>query len=346
MEKLKIGAVGAGNIFNSAHGPAYAECPNAVVTAIADTNLERAKATAEKFGIPAYYGSVEELLAKADVDAIDVCTWNNGHAPVVIAAANAGKAVMCEKPLTVSDELADAIAAAVAKNNTKFMLAVPGRFSNVNHYLREQVDAGKFGEIYFAKTAYVRRRGTPTGWFTDKKTAGGGPVIDIGIHAIDAAWYIMGCPKPVRVSSMVSEYVRDWTTKGISRWQGTPCPDGKNDTEDLGAGVIHFENGAMLMFEASWAVNEAPYSSTKVCGSLAGADVQEKTIYGERDGYLSDDKIGLDGNNAFLTEITHFADCVLNDKPVRYPIEQAVQMQKMLDAIYASAALKREVVIG
>ncbi|MBQ0092910.1 MAG: Gfo/Idh/MocA family oxidoreductase, partial [Clostridiales bacterium] len=148
MEKLKIGIVGAGNIACNAHLPAYQKCDNTQIVAIADLNLDRAKEAAEKFGIPEYYGSVEEMLAKADIQAVDVCTWNNGHAPVAIAALNAGKHVICEKPLTVSDELAEQIAAAVKKNGVKFMLAAPGRFGEKNCYLRKQIEEGKFGQVY------------------------------------------------------------------------------------------------------------------------------------------------------------------------------------------------------
>lgn len=345
MEKLKIGMVGAGNIATNAHLPAYAKCHNATVVAIVDLDRSRAEEAAKKFGIPEVYDTVEEMLAKADIDAVDVCTWNNGHAPCAIAAANAGKHVMCEKPLTVSDELADAIKEAVEKAGVKFFLAVPGRFGHKNEYLQKQVADGAFGEVFYAKTSYIRRRGTPSGWFTDKKTAGGGPVIDIGVHGIDAAWYIMGCPKPTRVSAFTSSHIGDYQTKGVGRWHGTPSPDNQFDTEDLGAGVIHFENGAMLMFEASWAINGPAHSDTQIFGSKAGADVTSATIYGERDGYLSDDRITLDDNDRFLAEITHFADCVLNDKPTRYPIEQAVLMQRMLDAIYDSAEQKKEIIL-
>ena len=343
---LNIGVVGAGNIFTNAHAQAYAAIPNAKVVAIADLDLERAKRAAEQFHIPAYYDSVEEMLAaEPSIEAVDICTWNNGHAPVAIAAANAGKHILCEKPLTISDEWALKIEEAVNRAGVKFMLAVPGRFGNKNVILRKEVEEGKFGEVYFAKTNYIRRRGTPTGWFTDKKTAGGGPVIDIGVHGIDAAWYIMGCPKPVRVSAFVSYHIGDYQTKGVTRWQGTPCPDNRFDTEDLGAGVIHFENGAMMMFEAAWAVNEQPYTGTQIIGSLAGADLNTLTVYGERDGYLSDDRISVDDNNRFRDEIQHFVNCVLENRETRYPIGQAVQMQKMLDAVYASAEQKKEIVL-
>ena len=137
MQKLKIGIVGAGNIACSAHLPAYQECENAYPAAIADIDYERAKSAAEKFNIPRAYSSVEEMLADADIDAVDICTWNNAHAPVCIAAAEAGKHVLCEKPMAMS--LADALAMekAVKASGVTFMLAVPGRFGYENMYLRD-----------------------------------------------------------------------------------------------------------------------------------------------------------------------------------------------------------------
>ncbi|MEG2003262.1 MAG: Gfo/Idh/MocA family oxidoreductase, partial [Clostridia bacterium] len=226
-----------------------------------------------------------------------------------------------------------------------FMLAVPGRFADRNQYVRAMLEKGELGEVYYAKTSYVRRRGTPYGWFTDKKTSGGGPVIDIGIHGIDAAWYLMGTPKPTRISASTSSKIGDYQTKGVDRWIGTLCPDNKFDTEDSGCGVIHFENGAMLMFEATWALNAPSHSDTLICGSKAGVTLDPLTIYGERNQYLSDDVITLGQNDKFADEITHFADCILNNKTLRYPIEQAVLMQRMLEGIYKSAQEHKEIEI-
>ncbi len=348
MEKLKIGVVGAGNIARSAHLPAYKQCSNCTPVAICDIDLERAQAAAKDFGIPEVYSSVEEMLANADIDAVDICTWNNAHAPVLIAAANAGKHVICEKPLAMNLSDALLMEKAVKENNIIFFLAVPSRFGYANMYLRDMYDNGELGDVYYAKTSYVRRRGTPSGWFTDKKTSGGGPIIDIGVHRIDAAWYLMGTPKPTRVSANVFNKIGDYQTKGISRWQGTPCPDNRFDTEDSGAGVIHFENGATMVFEASWAINAPDKSETLICGTKAGATIEPLVIYGERNEFLSDDKVTVNSaNDKFKLELEHFADCVLNGNyNTKYTIEQAVDMQRMLQAIYDSAAEGREIVLG
>jgi len=347
MEKLRIGIAGAGNISNNGHLPAYKSCSNAIPAAICDLDLARAKETAERWGIPEYYGSAEEMIEKADIDAVDVCTWNSGHAPVCIAAAKAGKHVLCEKPLAMDMNDALAMEKAVDEAGVVFMLAVPSRFGYANMYLRDMYDRGEFGEVYYAKTSNIRRRGTPTGWFTDKKTSGGGPIIDIGVHRIDAAWYLMGTPKPVRVSANVFEKIGDYQTKGVGRWHGIPCPDNRFDCEDSGAGVIHFENGAIMTFEASWAINGADWSETRIFGTKAGASVEPLVIYGERGGYLSTDSITVSSaNDKFRLEIEHFAEHALKgDKNTKYPISQAVDMQRMLQAIYDSASAGKEIIL-
>ena len=147
------------------------------------------------------------------------------------------------------------------------------------------------------------------------------------------------------ISAQISNRIGDYQTKGVDRWIGTKCPDNRFDTEDSGCGVIHFENGACLMFEASWAINGPAHSDTLICGTKAGVSLDPFKVYGERNGYLSDDAITMNDNNRFASELTHFYDCVLNDKEPIYPIEQAILMQKMLNGIYESAENGKEVEI-
>lgn len=343
MEKLRIGIVGAGNIATNAHMPAYAACKEAEIVAVADLNLPRAQAFAEKFGLAHAYASVEEMLEKEELDAVDICTWNCGHAPVAIAAAKAGKHIFCEKPLCDTLENALAVQAAVEAAGVVFQLGVPSRFHPANAAARELVEKGELGDIYYAKTSYLRRRGTPTGWFTDRHTAGGGPVLDIGVHRIDAAWYLMGNPKPTRVSAAVGNHLGEFSTKGVTRWEGTPCPDNKNDTEDFGAGVIHFENGALLVFEAAWALNGPGLESTRIFGTKGGITLDPLTLYGERNGYLSDDQIMPGPGNPFELELRDFIRCVKTGSPTRFPIGQACTLQRMLQGIYDSARAGREI---
>lgn len=345
MEKVRIGIVGAGNIATNAHLPAYQNCEEAQIVAVADLNIGRAQKLAEKYHIPQVYSSVEEMLQKADIDAVDVCTWNCAHAEVTIAAARAGKHVLCEKPLTVDRDSALRMQEAIEKEGVRFLLGVPSRFNPPYHLARELLDRGELGEVYYARASYIRRRGTPCGWFTDMKASGGGPVLDIGVHKIDAAWYLMGTPKPTRVSAVASNRIGDFQTKGVDRWQGTSCDDNQYNTEDFGAGVIHFENGAALLFEASWALNSPERRDVEIYGTKAGLTLEPLVVYGERDGYLSDDHLTPAQGSSWDLEIAHFVDMVKNGAESRVPIEQAVEMQKMLCGIYDSARLGKEVTL-
>ncbi len=345
MSKLRVGIIGAGNIAQSEHLPVYKTLADQVeVVAIADINLARAKEAAEKFGVKNAYASAEELLAASDIDYVDICVWNGSHAPVAIAAARAGKAILCEKPMADSLEHALEMQREVEKAGVPFMMAMVSRFAPEKQLLKEMIDAGDLGDIYYAKTAAVRRRGTPIGWFTDLKKSGGGPVIDIGVHCIDSAWYLMGKPRPTRVSAMVSHAIGNFKTKGVNRWKAFDSDVTAFDTEDSAAAIIHFENGAAMVAEASWALNAKPDQSTLVCGSKAGASLSPLTIYAENaQGYLTDNQPTVQKANSFELEIRHFIECLKTGQKPMSPMEDGIAVQRMLQGIYDSARLGREV---
>jgi predicted dehydrogenase len=345
MKKLRVGIVGAGNIAQSAHLPAYKKFSDRVeVAAIADTNLARAKEAAKTFGIPKAFSSVEELLASSDVDFIDICVWNYNHAPAAIAAARAGKAILCEKPM--ADSLAHSLEmeSEVKKAGVPFMMAMPSRFSAESMLIHEMAETGELGDIYYAKTGCVRRRGTPIGWFTDVSKSGGGPVIDIGVHVIDVTWFLMGRPKPTRVSSAISYAIGNFKTKGVDRWTAFDPGDGVFDTEDSASAIIHFENGASMLVETSWALNAAESRYTQICGSKGGAILDPFTIFTENSlGYLADLHPIVPKVNEFEEEISHFIDCLITGKKPIAPIEDGIAVQRMLAGIYDSAKLGKEV---
>ena len=345
MEKIKVAIVGAGNIARSCHMPAYLKRSDVEVTAVCDINFERAKDMAKQFGIPKAYPSIEALLADAECDYVDICVWNGSHAPCAIAAARAGKGILCEKPRAASLEQALEMKAEIEKAGVPFMLAVCTRYSPQAQLLKHMVEEGKLGDIYFAKTTYTRRRGTPRGWFTDTKKSGGGPVIDLGVHCIDRSWYLMGNPKPVRVSASTSYAIGDYQTKGVTRWRALDSDVSAFDTEDSACGIIHFENGASLMFEVSWAMNGPGESYSQLLGSKGGARFDPLVIYGEECGYLTDNTPTVGNADVFYEEIDHFIDCLRTGKKPISDLEQAVTMQRILDGIYKSAKLHKEVEI-
>jgi len=345
MDKLRIGIIGAGNIAQNAHLPVYAARDDVELVAIADLNLERAKDAAEKFGIARAYGSAEALFEAEQLDAVDICVWNRSHAPCAIEAAKRGIHVLCEKPMAWNLEQALEMKKAAEESGILFMMALPNRFKPEYQLARRLVDEGRLGEIYYAKTAMIRRRGTPLGWFTDTEKSGGGPVIDIGVHAIDRAWFLMGCPKPVRVSAMTSARIGDYKTQGVDRWVALDSEVTAFDTEDSAAGVIHFENGACLLFEVSWALNAPNQDYTQVCGDRAGLTMNPLTLYGEEAGHLSDSVLTTLPADPFQVEIDHFIHCIRSGEAPAAPLEHGVTMQRMLEGIYRSARLGREVEI-
>ena len=355
MEKIKVAVVGTGNICRGAHMPVYMGRDDVEVIACADIDLPKAQKFAQDYGIPAAYASVEELLANCKPDYVDVCTWPAAHAPVAIAAANAGCHVMCEKPICHNLDDALALQEAVEKNGVKFMLAVPLRYGKAAVHARKMVDEGLLGDVYYGKTAYVRQRGIPGGWFSCTKYAGGGPIIDIGVHRIDLAWYMMGCPKPVSVMATAIYKIGDYRDEpkadpvtgevsATNDWAGAQVSDYKFDVEDSASGVFRFENGAQLLFETSWSFNGPINNSTQIAGDKAGITLEPFKLYrGDGKDVFEEDIAGDFGCNIFEEEIVHFLDCIRNDKTPSSSIEQAVQLQQMLMGIYESSKTGREV---
>ena len=347
MEKIKIAIIGAGNIARNAHLPVYAERDDVEIVAIADSNLERAQEIADRFHIPHAYKTVEEVLENhPEVQAIDICVWNKSHAPVAIAAAKAGKHILCEKPMAWSIADAEAMKKAVDEAGVLFMVAVMTRYANETVMLKEEIEDGRLGNIYYAKTGYMRRRGTPIGWFTDTQKSGGGPVIDIGIHCIDRTWYLMGMPKPTRISASTSYAIGEFKTKGVNRYKALDSDVTAFDTEDSAAAIIHFENGATMMAEVSWAINmeqDGPTEYTMVMGDKAGAKLNPLVIYGEENGYLADIKMPAQKNNPYASEIDHFLDCIRTGKTPKSTAADGLTMMKILEGIYTSAKLGKEI---
>ncbi len=351
MKKLKVGVIGCGSIAGYAHFPSYQKMKDLVeVVACADIVPEKAKAAAEKWEIPHWYDSVEALLAgEPDVDYIDVCTWTAAHAPVTIAAAKAGKHVLCEKPLAANLAQGLEMEKAIREAGVTFMLAVCTRYGSEQQKFIELRDEGVFGDIYFAKTAYTRRRGVPGGWFTNKAIAGGGPVLDIGVHAIDRTWYLMGKPTPVTVSAETSYRIGKNNAEASFTWgEGlAERPEAEIfDVEDSASIFFRFEGGKSMIAEVSWTINGPEEFYSKLFGTKAGVTFEPLTVYGQdENGKLVNTKVEVPGNDFYEEEIRHFVDCLNTGKEPISPMADALVVQKMLDGIYRSADSHREVEI-
>jgi predicted dehydrogenase len=344
--KIRVGLIGAGNIAQNAHIPAYLKQKDVELVAVCDVKEERAKEVAQKYGMKYAVKDFNELVAIDEIDAVSICTWNNFHAPAAIAAAKAGKHILCEKPMSMNPAESEAMLKAARENKVTFMMGFVNRFRSDSKVIKAMAEAGKFGEIYTAKAGWLRRRGTPLGWFTDLSKSGGGPVIDIGVHVIDLTWYFMGKPRPVSVSAAAYSKIGDYKTKGVDRWTAFDTDNLVFNTEDSACGLIRFENGASMLFEVSWAINgKGTGTYSQIFGSKAGASLDPLMIYGEEEGYLMDSAPVVMEEDAFNNEIRHFLDCVKEGREPISTVQDGLQVQKILNGIYDSARLGKEVIL-
>ena len=280
LNPLRAAIAGVGAIATWAHLPALKRHPDVELVALAELNPVRAQATAQRFGVPATYTDYATMLREEQPDIVYVCTPNAFHAPMSIAALEAGAHVLCEKPMALS--VADAQAMVDAQRRTGKVLAVGlhHRFLNETVTLKRVIDTGTLGRVYYAKSSWLRRRGIPGfgSWFTNRDLSGGGALMDIGVHMLDLALWYMGFPRPVTVFGVTYQEFGP-RGLGLGGWgadapTASAAPSGaRYDVDDLAAGMIRFENGATLVLDVSWAGHNAPEEAVRLWGTEAGAEV-------------------------------------------------------------------------
>lgn len=345
--KIGIGIIGSGGIAQSAHMPGYAAIPELCeIVAVADANPETAQKAAERFNVKHVFTDYNDLLKLDEVDAVSVCTPNYLHLEPTVRAFEAGKHVLCEKPIAMNSEEAGQMVAAGRRACKKFMVGYMSRFSPGNQLLKKYIDAGELGDIYYARAQSLRRRGIP-GWgvFIDKSKQGGGPLIDIGVHILDLTLWLMGHPKPVAASGIT--YAKFGHRSDIVGFLGQWDHE-KFTVEDFAAALIRFDNGATVVLESSFVANipEEAHNST-LLGTEGGATTNPLTIVQERHRSLQtykpefpDPKI-----NTHTVEMKHFVESILNDTEPLITGEQGLAVAQIMDAIYASSEAGREVTI-
>ena len=356
MDKLKVAVIGNGGI-SGVHLRGYSLNPDVEIYALCDINEERLNRRGDEYHVdPARrFTDVNEMLAACpEIEAVSVCTWNAAHAQCAIAALNAGKHVLCEKPMAMTVEEAEAMQAAAEKNNKLLMIGFVRRFGNDCAIMKDFIDNGYFGDIYYAKATYLRRKGCPGGWFGDKARSGGGPLIDLGVHIIDLCRYLMGNPKPVSVYG--ATFNKLGNRSNIKSKAGYVSQTKENadifNVEDLATAMIRFDNGSVLQIEASFSLNiEKDEGVLQFFGTKAGAKLDpELTIYSEMNDYMTNVKLAnstaLSFDGLFENEINHFVECVRTGKPCRNPAQDGVTLMKILTGIYKSAETGHEVLIN
>lgn len=352
-KKLKVAVIGVGGI-SEVHIHGYKQLKNVELYAFCDINENTLKLKGERHGVTRLYTDEATMLRELpEIDAVSVCTWNAAHAPCTIMALNAGKHVLCEKPMAMNAQEAEEMLEAARRNNRLLMIGFVRRFGNDCAVLKDFIDAGDFGELYYAKANYTRRNGCPGGWFGNKALSGGGPLIDLGVHVIDLVRYLMGNPQPVSVYGVTYDKLKNRPgVKGkIGYVSETVTEKPIFDVEDLATALIRFDNGATLAVEAAFSLN-IPHDIGKIelFGTKSGAVLDpELTLYTEQNHYLTNvtlaNSTALSFDGLFDNEIAHYIRCITDGIPCRNPAEDGVALMKILDAVYESARTGHEVVI-
>ena len=338
-EAVRIGIIGAGGIANGAHIPGYKALGGQVeVVACADVNRATAERTAAQHGIRGVYESYDDMLQRERLDAVSICTPNKFHAPAVVAALRAGCHVLCEKPPAITAAEAREMAAEAERAARILTFGFMFRFSPEVQAAKRFQEAGAMGEIYTGRITAVRRRGIPAwGVFTSKELQGGGPLIDIGVHMLDAALFVMGYPEPASVSGVTHTRLGN-QPPGVAPWGAW---NHENYTvEDVCNALIRFTNGAALLLETSFIANIEPMEelNVRLSGTKAGVKFFPFSVFREEHGTIVNEQAAWQpsGNNHHR-EIAHFVQAVQGKTaPISTPLE-AVRLQRIIEAIYRSA---------
>lgn len=346
--KVRIAIIGCGGI-SELHISALQSMADVEIVAGVDIKPQRLQIMKQKFGITDLYDDFELMLSRVKPDAVSICTPNALHAPMAIAAFEAGAHVMTEKPMAMNPEECRGMLVAAAKAGRKLAVGFQYRHHPNTQMLARARDAGQFGDVMFVKCQALRRRGIPNwGVFGRKELQGGGPMIDLGVHVMEMAHYIMGSPRPVAAAGNIWTYLGDKPGDVASRW---PNWDHKTyNVEDLAVGQIRFANGAVMQVEASFAAHIAQdVWNFSFMGTRGGGSWDPPTIHTDSSGTMMNMSPAFLPNGDFadliVAKLRNFIDACLYDTPLMSPGESGVAIQSMIDGIYRAADRGHEVVI-
>lgn len=346
---LKVGLIGVGGIAR-VHVPGWEASEHAELVAGCDINAEILADWGQQNGVSRLTTDPADLFSDPDIDIIDICTPNMTHRALVVAALEAGKHVICEKPLAPTPEDVQAMIEARDRSGKLLMTAQHFRFHGASLAMKAEIDTGTLGDVYHARSWMLRRSFlVPTPTFTVKANSGGGPCIDIGVHALDLTLWLMGNPQPVTVSGVARAEIAH-LPGSFSTWRGGTPIEEPFDVEDFAAAMVRFDNGATLMLEMAWLLHHK-----------TNVEDMQIWLYGNRGGchwpsaeFLGSNYQTRQHYNRTLTltkshtephalECMEFARAIAEGAPSPVPPEQSMQVMTILDGIYRSQAAGREV---
>ncbi len=355
-KKLRVGIIGTGGIAHS-HARAYLQMEDVQIVGGADIVPGKARKFLDEFELNSAkdFEDHEELL-KMDLDAVSVCTYNTTHAVCTINALNKGVHVLCEKPMSVTLSDAKAMDAAAKKSGKILTIGFQPRYDPNMLMIKDIIQSGTLGKVYYVQTGGGRRRGIPGGTFIDKELAGVGALADIGCYGLDMALNSIGYPKPLTVSAYASSYF------GTNPKYYKDAD--KFTVDDFSSAFIRLEGDIVLDFRMSWAIHMDTMGDTIFLGTDAGLKVKPAG-YGTPWGGAWDGTIGpvfmyhdVCGNMAetaipiktqpfdrFFAKVRAFVDAVALGGEAPIPCSQILYNQAIIDGIIRSSESGREVTI-
>jgi len=347
---LRCAVIGTGAI-GLDHLNSFLHCRRATVAAIAESSPVRAKEASDRFKISRSYADYRELLEQPDIDAVTIALPNYLHAPVAIDALKARKHVLVEKPMAMNAAEAARIIDTAKKTRRTLMVGQNFRFDRQTQVARQIIQRGDLGEIYHARAFWLRRSGIPrTGsWFTQKKLAGGGCTVDLGVHMLDVSLHLLDDFEVTRVSAQT---FAKFGPRGLGEFEwGRSEIDPKRpfDVEDYSIALLRFKSGKTVALETSWAANQpgdAREYGIDLLGTNGGLSLYPARLCRSGPGGYETIQLAAPKLMHFEDRMQHFVNCVLDGKKPLVPVEESLRLQEILDAIYESAALGKEVKIG
>lgn len=331
MEKVKIGVIGLGGVAQLVHLPNLSKMQNVELVAVAEVNKNRLHTIADKFGVKNKYTDYKDLLVKSDINAVIVTTPTSSHTEIAIDCLNAGKDVLVEKPLAKTYIEAKKIAETAKKNKRILMVGMNLRYRPDTMVLRSFINSGEIGEPFYIKCGWIRKQSSSEKWFTKKEESGGGVIIDLGIHILDLALWLLDYPSITSVSTQ--NYYHN--TKSV---------------EDTSINFIKCSNSAVINMEVSWSLPvEKDHFYAEVYGTKGSFTINPIRLYKK----VENDYINLTPaqsdppqvlfKKSYLNELKSFIGAIKGLNPVLSSGEEAVHRMKIIEAMYESAGKKHEI---
>lgn len=337
-ENVRIGVIGVG--IGRWHLESFSEAPGADVVAVCDADTARLAEARSRYKIPRAYRRIGELLGDRSVDAVSVCLPNPLHAETALAALEAGKHVLVEKPLARCASEGREIVNAARRTGLQAMVAMKFRFTPEAAHLVRHIEAGHIGAPFYGWNRYIRPvgKGIPGRWFCRRELSGGGTLIDNGVHLLDITWHLMGHPKPVEAFGACYAHFGP-RGKGIGEEDALAF-----DVEDFAAGMIRFANGATILIENAWAAHVPETEiAAWVCGTEGSGSLWPLRIVEEQGGRSTDVTPSADSLERTESQFAHFVQAIRQGIPNASPVEQGLVVLRMLEALYESARTGKSV---